>query len=92
MRGLHFCLLVLLSCGCKQRYEAPVKLPLTGYLVIEGVVSSGTDTSILKLSRTTKLDNRNVQPEKGALMELRGQDNSVYAFTEKMPANTRQIT
>jgi Domain of unknown function (DUF4249) len=89
MRRFHFCLLVLLLGGCKQRYEAPVKLPLTGYLVVEGVVNSGSDTTILKLSRTTKLDNRTIQPEKAAQVKLHGEDNSVYALIEKLAGEYR---
>ncbi len=89
MRRTHFCLFILLLCGCKQRYEAPVKLPVTGYLVLEGIVDSGSDTTILKLSRTTKLDNRNIQSETNAIVTLHGQDNIVYALTESSAGEYR---
>jgi Domain of unknown function (DUF4249) len=89
MKKLYCWLLAPLLIGCKQRYEAPAKLPDTGYLVIEGVVHNGNDTTIIKLSRTTKLNNRTVQSEKGALIEIHGKDNSVYMLTEKAAGEYR---
>lgn len=81
--------MTLLLVSCRERYEAPVQLPVTGYLVVEGVVNSGSDTTILKLSRTTKLDNRTIQPEKAAQVKLHGEDNSVYPLIEKLAGEYR---
>jgi Domain of unknown function (DUF4249) len=89
MKKILFCLLITLLVACRQRYEAPVQLPVTGYLVVEGVVNSGLDTTILKLSRTTKLDNRTIQPETGAQVKLQGEDNSSYPLIERFTGEYR---
>ncbi|MEP6728312.1 MAG: DUF4249 domain-containing protein, partial [Bacteroidota bacterium] len=83
MKQLLYCLLALLVAGCKEHYESPVQSPLTGYLVVEGVVNSGSGTASITLSRTTKLDNRNILTETGAIVKLQGEDNSVYAFADR---------
>ena len=83
MKQLLYCLLALLVAGCKEHYESPVQSPLTGYLVVEGVVNSGSGTAGITLSRTTKLDNRNILTETGAIVKLEGEDNSVYAFGDR---------
>jgi Domain of unknown function (DUF4249) len=83
MKKLLYCLLALLVMGCKENYDSPVHSPVTGYLVVEGVVNSGTGPANITLSRTTKLDNRSIVYETGATVKLEGQDNSVYTFADK---------
>jgi len=81
-RGL--CLLLFMGAfACKQRYVSPYHSPVTGYLVVEGVVNSGAGNTTLKLSRTTPLSNIDtIANETGALVRLEGQDNSLYVFAE----------
>lgn len=83
MKKLLYCILILSVAGCKERYEAPVHLPVTGYLVVEGVINSvpGGATTIT-LSRTTKLDNRKIQYELGAVVKVEGDDNSFFTLPE----------
>jgi Domain of unknown function (DUF4249) len=77
------CLLILLTAGCKQRYDSPVHSPVTGYLVIDGFISNDpAATSTIKLSRSAKLDSTNIEFERGALVKLEGQDNSFYTLLE----------
>jgi Domain of unknown function (DUF4249) len=79
---LLYCLLILLAMGCKQKYESPVHSPVTGYLVVDGVVNSAGAAS-LTLSRTAKLDSTTMVYETGAAVTVQGQDSSVYVFSEK---------
>jgi Domain of unknown function (DUF4249) len=85
MKKLLFGLFILLVAGCKEKYESPATSPITGYLVVEGIVNGGKGSTILTLSRTTKLDNRAIQYEEGAQVKVEGEDNSVYFITETGP-------
>jgi len=84
MKKLLYYLLALLVMGCKENYDSPVHSPVTGYLVVEGVINSGAGAANIALSRTSKLDNnRGIVNETGATVKLEGEDNSVYAFADK---------
>lgn len=43
--------------SCKQRYEPSVPSPIQGYLVVDGFLNNSSDSTILRLSRTTPLIN-----------------------------------
>jgi Domain of unknown function (DUF4249) len=81
MNKLMYCLLILLATtACKERFISPVVSPPTGYLVVEGVVNSGRGATTIKLSRTSALDNPQVQYENNAEVRLEGDDNSVVTL------------
>jgi len=82
-RLLLYILYLLLLEGCKDKYESPVQSPVTGYLVVDGVVNSGSGPASITLSRTTKFDNKKVLYEKNAVVVLQGEDSSLRTFTEK---------
>ena len=46
MRKIVYCCLTILLFCCKQKYDAPVKAPKTGYLVIEGYISANGPAEI----------------------------------------------
>ena len=74
--------IIAVAAACKDKYDAPLKLSETGFLVIEGVVNSAGGATTLTLSRTTQLDNRNVLYEKGASVKIEGEDNSIVLLQE----------
>jgi len=82
MQKLFYCLIILLIAGCRQRYDSPVKSPVTGYLVVDGVINSGPDSTAITLSRTTKFDNKSIVYETGAAVNVQGEDSSVHLLTE----------
>jgi Domain of unknown function (DUF4249) len=82
MKQLLCCLLILLVLGCKQKYDSPVHSPVTGYLVVDGIVNSGAGSTIIKLSRTAQLDSTNIVFERGATVVIEGEDNSNYTLFE----------
>jgi len=49
-------MLLLLLCHCKKPYTPPVIVSKNSYLVVEGVVNPGTDSTIIKLSKTVNLN------------------------------------
>jgi hypothetical protein len=85
MKKIFYYSLIFLLAACKEKYESPVKSPLTGYLVVEGIINGGSGPTVLTLSRTTKLDNRNIQFESGALVKVEGEDNTTYNIFETGP-------
>lgn len=83
MRKFYFgCIILLLTIGCKEKYDSPVVSPTTGYLVVEGVINSGQGATTIKLSRTTPLDNRTPQYEQGAQVSVEGEDKTVFVLVE----------
>jgi len=87
MKKIHYIILFLLCAGCKEKYEAPVESPTTGYLVIEGTVNNGPGNTNFRLTRTTKLGNEAIIFEKGAQVKIEGENNITYNLTEKTTGN-----
>jgi len=69
-----FCCLI--GTTCKTPYE-PVEITVNvNYLVVEGIINSGPDSTIIKLSRTTKLkDKVQTIPERGATVVVESDGN-----------------
>jgi uncharacterized protein DUF4249 len=83
MKKIVWLILLIEAVACKQKYVSPYRSPVTGYLVVEGVVNSGPGNTTIKLSRTTSLSNIDTLAyETGALVKLEGEDNSLYIFSE----------
>jgi hypothetical protein len=72
------------STACKKPYNPPISSTTGNYLVVEGVINSGSDSTIIKLSRTVKLTTNNaINPELGATVAVQGDQNLSYRLTEK---------
>jgi hypothetical protein len=85
MRKLAYCCLTILLLCCKEKYDAPVTIPTTGYLVIEGYISA-TGPAELQISRTIPLaDTATRINETLAQVRIQGRDNSTYNFIENGP-------
>jgi hypothetical protein len=55
--------LAVIIAGCKKPYNPPVVSSNNHYLVVEGVINSGNDSTIISLSKTVKLsENVSTQP------------------------------
>jgi len=74
------CLLLLLG-QCKETYVSPYKSPATGYLVVEGYIAKGPTS--FTLSHVIGLPGDSAIPaERGASVQVEGNDNSVYSLPE----------
>jgi hypothetical protein len=51
-----FALLLLLLCYCKKPYTPPVIIAKNSYLVVEGIINPGNDSTIIKVSKTVNLN------------------------------------
>ncbi len=69
--------------SCKKPYNPPAIALAGSYLVVEGVINSGSDSTFIKLSKTVKLSNATVtNPVVGAVVSVQGDQNSAYPLTE----------
>lgn len=74
--------------GCKKAYTPPATATDYRYLVVEGVVNAGIDSTDIKLSRTVKISNKiGSIPEKGAVVTVEGDQNTTYPLTEAANGN-----
>ena len=65
--------------SCKEKYLPKLKETSINYLVVEGLINTGADSTIYTLSRTYKLDNKAVTaPERGAVVQVESDGGAVY--------------
>jgi hypothetical protein len=76
------CLLfwLLLSAGCIQKFQPMLSSTPTGYLVVEGIINGSGASASVTLSRTTTLSDTSIVFESGAMVQVEGNDNTVYVF------------
>ncbi|HEY9003434.1 MAG TPA: DUF4249 domain-containing protein [Mucilaginibacter sp.] len=76
-------LLLIVTFSCRKPYDPPLTNGSGSYLVVEGLINSGGDSTIIKLSRTVKISSKtSVNPELNALVEIEGDQNVSYPLTE----------
>jgi hypothetical protein len=77
-------LLVFIVAGCKKPFiPQEIKSDANKYLVIEGVINGGSDSTFIKISRTQKIDTiQTVNPETNAVAVVESDANSNFKLTE----------
>ncbi|MEO3403261.1 DUF4249 domain-containing protein [Mucilaginibacter sp. CAU 1740] len=72
-------ILLIIITACKKPYNPKVVSSPDKFIVVEGIVNSGADSTFIKLSRTVPVNNTTVyNPETGALVTVEGEDNTTY--------------
>lgn len=72
--------------GCKEKYDLPSTVVDKNYLVVEGFINSGPDSTFIQLSRTTNLSSPSIiQPETNATVSVMGSTGEHYLLSEKNP-------
>jgi len=80
--GLVLVICVLLY-ACKEKYLPEIKDVNPNYLVVDGFINTGSDSTIFKLSRTFKLESKaTVAPEKAALVSVESEAGLTYTLPE----------
>lgn len=75
-----FCIFLLLA-GCKDVYNPPLKNAHLNYLVVEGDIIAGTDSTFIYLSRTIPVNDTSiVQPETNARITVEDSLGNSYAL------------
>src|ERR1700733_1883985 len=77
-------ILFILSAACKEAYDPPVISTDHAYLVVDGFINNGPDSTVITLSRTFKLnDSVTTAPaELSAQVSVQGSDNSLFPLPE----------
>lgn len=77
-------LLVAAAAGCKKPYNPPPVSAPSGYLVVEGSINSGADSTFIKVSHTVNVASKvTVNPVLNAIVTVEGDQNNTYPLTEK---------
>jgi hypothetical protein len=72
----------IMTTGCKKPYLPPIIASNTNYLVVEGTINTGQDSTIIRLSRTIPLSSTaGTQPELNASVVVESNANTSYPLT-----------
>nr|WP_294795468.1 DUF4249 domain-containing protein [uncultured Mucilaginibacter sp.] len=77
--------LLLIFCvyACKEKYVPQIKDVNPNYLVVDGFINTGTDSTIFKLSRTFKLESKAVMAvERAAIVAIESDAGASYILPE----------
>ncbi|MGY3212192.1 DUF4249 domain-containing protein [Mucilaginibacter sp. HD30] len=75
--------------GCKQQFTPVLDDVNPNYIVVEGLINTGTDSTIFTISRTFKLEkNAVVTPEKGAVLQVESEAGITYVLPELVKSGT----
>jgi hypothetical protein len=76
--------ILMVSLGCRKPYVAPVAAQASNFLVVEGVIDPGQDSTIIRLSRTVPLSSKGgASPESNATVTIESDANASYVMTNK---------
>jgi hypothetical protein len=82
LKNLPFLCILGLFC-CKKPYNPPAIAASGQYLVVEGAINSGSDSSFIKLSRTVNISSKvTLNPELNARISVESDQNISYPLTE----------
>ncbi len=71
-----------INIGCKQVYSPPVISSPSSYLVVEGVINSGSGATIINLSYTVNLASKvSLTPVSNAMVSVQSEQNATYPLT-----------
>ncbi len=91
MRKLKYFLLLLIISSfvnCKKPYNPTIISASNSYLVVEGEINSGTDSTFIKLSRTVSIASKiSTNPELNAVVTVEGDQNTSYSLIETGSGN-----
>jgi hypothetical protein len=78
-----FFLLILACLGCRKPYSPPASSTPDSYLVVEGVINSGNDSTVIVLSKTVRLTSKTTNnPVLGATVAVEGEQSGVYNLSD----------
>jgi hypothetical protein len=88
MKRINYILIIVIAAfiSCKKPYNPPVIASATTYLVVEGVINTGADSTIINLSRTVPLSGANTKnPQTHAIITVENDQNGSFSLTETTP-------
>jgi Domain of unknown function (DUF4249) len=86
--GGIFFVFILLTIRCKTPYSPGVISSPGQYLVVEGIINSGSDSTIIKLSYTVNLSSTvTLNPVAHAVVAVQSDQNTTFPLTETSNGN-----
>jgi hypothetical protein len=80
---IYISVLILAALGCKKPYNPKLVSATNSYLVVEGVINTGQDSTIIRLSRTVPLSSAvGSTPEPGASVVVLNNAGNSYPLAE----------
>lgn len=77
---------VAVIAACKQSFEPDIKSTSTNYLVVDGFVNCGNDSTTINLSRTVLLSQKqSIKNETGATLSVESSTGIFYSIKETKP-------
>jgi hypothetical protein len=84
----HLVILIIAFMSCRKSYNPPAIASPNSYLVVEGVINSGIDSTIIKLSKTVKLSSgTTTNPVLQAMVFVQSDQNVIFPLTETTNGN-----
>jgi hypothetical protein len=81
--SLLICAILIGAMGCKVPYTPKINGVNSNILVVEGVINTGGDSTVIKLSRTVNLATASsMNPEANAVVTVESKQGAVYTFNE----------
>lgn len=85
LKYIVFIIALMQLTNCKELYDPSIKAVQSGFLIVDGFIVSGQGETIIYLSRSTGLhDSVDIIYERKAIVQVEGEDNSIYALNEKI--------
>jgi len=82
-RKIYILVLVIMALGCQKPYMPKITAVASNYLVVEGVINTGSDSTSIRLSRTVPLTSTaQVTPELGASVTILTNSGGNYPLFE----------
>src|ERR1700761_8814721 len=81
-RYLLYLFFLLAGVACRKPYAPSLPAAGTSYLVVDGFINSGSDSTFIRLSYTVNLNSKNYKPEPGAIIMIESDQNDTYTLTE----------
>lgn len=76
-------LLIWAAFSCKKLYAPKITTTSNNYLVVEAVINTGTDSTVIRLSRTVPVSSAaRAVPETGAIISIVSEANVTYPVIE----------
>ena len=74
---------MIIAYDCKKPYAPKAVASDANYLIVEGMINTGHDSTVLTLSRSIKISaKKDSMPELGAQVTVEDADNKIYPLTE----------
>ena len=82
--ALIFVPIFIFCLSCKQPFTSPTNASVPSYLVVDGYLNAGTDSTFITLSRTRGMDSTiKGIPETNAQVSVLGASGAIYPLTEQ---------